>query len=164
MTTISLIAAMSRNRVIGKDGAMPWHLPADLQRFKSITMGKAMLMGRKTFESLGRLLPGRRHLVLTRNPRFAYQGCDVVHSLDEATTLLGDEPELMVIGGASVYRATLPHARRFYLTLIHTEIDGDVLFPEYDATEWKEVAREERPADDRNPYDLSFIELESLSA
>ncbi|MFM8445194.1 MAG: dihydrofolate reductase [Methylococcus sp.] len=160
---ISLIVAMAENRVIGVDNRMPWHLSADLQRFRRITLGKPMLMGRRTHQSIGRPLPGRRNIVLTADPGFVAAGCEVVHSLDAALAAAEDADELMVIGGASLYRELLPHAGRIYLTLIHRVFDGDTFFPEVDWTEWREVARQ-AVLDDRDsglPY--SFIDYERAS-
>lgn len=157
---LSIIAGVTTNGVIGKAGTMPWHLPADLQHFKQLTMGKPMLMGRKTFDSLGRVLPGRRHIILTRDQAFHHEQCDIVHSIDSALLLVKAEPELMVIGGAELYRQALPLAGRMYLTLINAVIDGDVMFPDFDEAEWCEVERVERPADERNVHALSFVTLD----
>jgi len=156
---ISLIAAMDRNRVIGRDNAMPWHLPADLAHFKATTLGKPMLMGRKTFDSLGRPLPGRHNIVLTRAPEWRADGVSVAHDLDQAIELAGDQPELMIIGGATLYNTLLPRADRLYLTFIDTEIDGDTWFPAWDPDEWQQHERDDHPADDRNPHPYSFVTL-----
>jgi len=149
---------MARNRVIGRAGRLPWHLPADLQRFKRLTLGKPILMGRKTWESLPGLLPQRRHIVLTQDPDYQAQGCELAHSIDQALALAGDAPELMVVGGAQLYRALLPRAQRLYLTLVEADLPGDAFFPEYDASEWRELRREVHAADARNPYPYSFID------
>lgn len=156
---ITLVVAHSRNRVIGRDGGMPWHLPADLARFKALTMGKPMIMGRRTYESIGKPLPGRRNIVVTRDRRFAADGVEVAHSLDEALALAGDAGEVTVIGGGQIFCEVLPRAARIELTEIETTLEGDTYFPELDEG-WHEVARESRPADDRNPYKLNFITLE----
>ena len=157
---ISIICAMARDRVIGQDNRLPWHLPADLQHFKQITMGKPMIMGRKTWESLPGLLPGRPHIVVTRNRNYRAEGARVVHSLEEAIAAAGDTDEIMIVGGANLYTQALSHARRMYLTQIDTEVEGDARFPAYDADEWRETAREAHRADENNPHDYQFITLE----
>ncbi|WP_454796441.1 dihydrofolate reductase [Novosphingobium lindaniclasticum] len=141
---IFLIYARAANGVIGRDGALPWRLPADLRRFKAMTMGKAMIMGRKTFDSFPSPLPGRRHIVLTRDRAWSAEGAETAHSLDEALTLAG-EGEVAVIGGAEIYRLFLPLARRIELTEIHADYPGDTEMAQND-TEWQESAREEHPA------------------
>lgn len=160
MAVVSLVVAMDLNRVIGRDNALPWRLPADLRHFRDLTMGKPIIMGRNTFESIGRPLPGRTNVVVTRNPDYHAADCVVVNSLDDALDRFADCPELMVIGGASIYAQALPGATRIHLTLIHHAFDGDTYFPEVTASEWMETGREDRCADDRNPYDYSFIVLE----
>jgi len=157
---ISLIVAMTPDRVIGRDGGLPWHLPADLRRFRELTMGHPMIMGRRTFQSLGCILPGRRHIVITRNPDFKCPGVDVAHSLDAALALAAKSDEVFVIGGAEIFRQALPRADRMYLTLIDAQIKGDTFFPEYDESDWREVASEERAADQKNRYKLAFKKLE----
>jgi dihydrofolate reductase len=161
---ISLVAAVADNGVIGADGGMPWHLPADLAHFKRLTMGKPVLMGRLTWESIGKPLPGRRNLVLTRDPHWRAEGAERVSSMSSAIAAAGqhDARELMVIGGAEVYRQALPHAHRIYLTRVHAEPWGDTLFPELDPDEWREIARREQMSDERNPWDLSFVVLERV--
>ncbi len=154
---VSLITAMSLNRVIGLNGKMPWHLPADLKRFQSLTMGKPIIMGRKTFESIGKPLPGRTNIVVTRSDTFNPEGCQMAHSLCEAIAKSGNAPDIMVIGGEYLYRQMIPYTDRMYFTIIHTETQGDVYFPEVNMSEWKEVERVERPADDKSIFDLSFI-------
>lgn len=161
---LSLVVAVADNDVIGRGGGLPWHLPADLRRFRALTMGKPMLMGRRTWESLPGLLPGRRHIVLTRTPGYEAPGCTVVGSLEEALETAGDAPELMVIGGAGLFAETLPRARRIHLTRVHASVDGDTFFPRYDPAQWRETAREHREADERNPYACTFITLERASA
>ncbi len=153
---ISLILAMGRNRAIGRDNQLPWHLPADLAHFKATTMGKPILMGRKTWESIGKALPGRLNIVLTGQAGYQADGATVVHSIDDAISICGSADELMVIGGAGVYEAFLPRAQKIYLTLIDEDFEGDTFFPELDEQEWHEEAREDHRADDRNPYDYSF--------
>lgn len=155
---ISLIAAMARNRVIGIDNRLPWKLSADLQYFKRVTMGKPIVMGRRTYESIGRPLPGRTNVIVTNDPSFRAEGCIVVHSVEEALAAAGDVAEVMVIGGASFYRQMLPYADRLYLTVIHRDFEGDAWFPEIDPQQWIESKRDDHDADDRNPYGYSFIE------
>ncbi len=156
---ISIIVAMAENRVIGRDNKLPWHLPADLKHFKMLTVGKPIIMGRKTWESLPGLLPERRHIVLTGDPGYAAEGCRIVHSLEEALIAAGEVPEVMIIGGAKLYAQALSIARRIYLTLVHVEAEGDSLFPVIDADYWEEVEREWHPPDDRNPYPYTFLTL-----
>jgi dihydrofolate reductase len=157
---LSLIAAMADNRVIGHENRLPWHLPADLQHFKAITLGKPVLMGRKTWESLGRPLPGRTNIVITRDAGYIAEGCVVAHSLEEAVRAAGEAAEIMVIGGAQLYRQALPLADTIYLTLVHAEFQGDTRFPDWQPKEWRETARIDHAADDRNPHAYSFITLE----
>jgi dihydrofolate reductase len=156
---LALIAAMDRNRVIGKDNRLPWRLPADMRRFRALTMGKRVLMGRKTFESIGRPLEGRINLVLTRDPGFSAPGCEVLHSADEALDLARSGADLMVIGGASVYQQFMAPAERLYLTLVHHELDGDAWFPPFTDADWGLAAREDLPADAEHPFPYSFLEL-----
>ncbi len=155
---ISLVAAMDRNRVIGMRGALPWHLPADLRHFKQLTLGKPLLMGRKTWESLPGILPDRAHLVLTRDLEYRADGARVVHRVEDAlneATRLADE--LMVIGGGEIYRLFLPMADRLYLTEVDTEVKGDAWFPELVAGDWEEMARVHHPADDENDFSVDFV-------
>jgi dihydrofolate reductase len=159
-TNLSIIAALANNRVIGRANRLPWHLPADLAHFKRLTMGKPILMGRKTWDSLPGLLPHRTHIVVTRNPAFAADGVLVAPSLDEALQLAGDVDEVMIIGGADLYEQTLPIANRLYLTLVDTEVDGDAFFPSLDDTAWREVAREQHDADQRHAFAFAFVTLE----
>lgn len=149
---------MAENRVIGKDGDLPWRLPADLAHFKRLTVGKPVVMGRKVYDSIGRPLPDRQNIVLTRNPEFQAPGCVVVHSPEEALKAAAG-PEIMIIGGEEIYRLYLPQVERVELTLVHAEIGGDTFFPELPG-QWTETARRERAADERNPYDLSFLTLD----
>jgi dihydrofolate reductase len=155
---ISLIAALDRNHAIGRDGAMPWHLPDDLKRFKALTLGKPMLMGRKTALAVGRALPARTNLVLTRGDSTPFAGQVVVHTLDEAIAQ-AQGAELAVIGGGEVYALALPHATRLYLTWVDTEVaDADAFFPLFDAREWIETSREQRVADARHAFAMTFID------
>lgn len=160
---VSLVVAMSENRVIGRDNTMPWHLPADLAHFKALTLGKPVVMGRKTYQSIGRPLPGRQNIVLTRDATFQAPGCDLCASLEEAFELAGDVPEVMIIGGAALYEAVLDTAHRIYLTEIHADIQGDTWFPELDPSDWKEFGRERHAADERNSLDYSFVTLERVN-
>jgi len=142
---LALIAAVARNRGIGKDGALPWHLPEDLKRFKRLTMGQTILMGRRTFASIGRALPGRRNVVLTRTPM---AGIETYRSIDDALRALSDTDRVFVIGGGALYAALLPHADELYLTLVDREVEADTFFPPYAellATHFREVFREEHP-------------------
>ena len=157
---ITLVAALDRNRAIGRDGAMPWHLSDDLKRFKALTLGKPVLMGRKTALAIGRPLPGRPNLVLTRANAAPFEGQVVVHSMDEAIAGAAGA-ELMVIGGGEVYALALPRATRMHLTEIDTATaDADTFFPPFDPTEWREVAREHHPADAKHPLAFDFVDYE----
>ncbi|MBX5460357.1 MAG: dihydrofolate reductase [Steroidobacteraceae bacterium] len=158
--SLSLVVAAARNGVIGRDNAMPWHLPDDLKHFKAVTMGKPMLMGRKTFTSIGKALPGRKSIVLTRDPAWRAEGVIAVHSLEEALREAGDVPEIAVVGGEEIFRLTLPLAQRVYLTRIHADIAGDTVFPELDPAQWQEVERTEHPADARHAYTMTFVTLD----
>ncbi len=157
---LSLVAAVAQNGVIGSGNRLPWHLPADLEHFKAVTLGKTILMGRRTFESIGRPLPQRRNLVLTRRGDFNAAGVETVTSLEQALDLAAGEPELMVIGGAELYRLSLPQARRIYLTRVHAPVAGDTRFPPCDWSEWRESARAAHPADGRNAHAMTFLTLE----
>ena len=158
--SISLIVARSQNGVIGRDNALPWRLPSDLRRFKTLTMGKPMLMGRRTFESIGRALPGRVSLVLTRDPAWQAPGAIAVHSLDEAFARAGSAPELVVIGGAELFELVLPLAERVYLTDVHAAIPGDTHFPELAPEEWRELEKSAHAADADHAHAMSFRTLE----
>jgi dihydrofolate reductase len=159
---ISLIAAMADDRVIGRHNRLPWHLPADLAHFKRLTLGKPILMGRRTWESLPGLLPGRIHIVVSRDAGYRAEGALVVPSPEAAIAAAAKAEELMVVGGETLYRAMLPLAERMYLTMIGARIEGDAHFPEWDPASWREIARETRPRDERNPYDLCFLTLERV--
>jgi dihydrofolate reductase len=164
MLTVSLVVAMARNGVIGHDNALPWRLPEDLKHFKAVTLGKPILMGRKTFESIGRPLPGRTNLVLTRDAAWRAEGTIVVHSMAEAFERVQDAPELAGIGGADVFRLLLPLASRIYLTRVEADIPGDTLFPPSDLSQWLELEHREFAADERNPYDMTFMTLQRAPA
>ncbi|HAA93900.1 MAG: hypothetical protein CMM48_15355 [Rhodospirillaceae bacterium] len=159
---LSLIVAMAENRVIGRDGDLPWRIPEDLQRFKNTTMGKPMIMGRKTWESLGRPLPGRPHIVISRDPEYAADGVVTVTSFEDARAnaeALADD-EIMVIGGAEIYRAALDRANRIYLTEVHQAVDGDTYFPEFDRTDWVETEREGPITVADDGLQFSFVNLD----
>ncbi len=153
---ISIIVAAAENDVIGNHGELPWHLSGDLQRFKAVTMGKPIVMGRKTWESIGRPLPGRQNIVITRQTGFTADGCDVVGSVDAAIAAAGDAEEIMVIGGSEIYALFLPRADRLYLTRVHAEVEGDAFFSNDDDSSWSLVDYEHRAADDNNDFDFSF--------
>lgn len=154
-----MIAAMANNRIIGKDNAMPWHLPADFAWFKKCTMGKPIVMGRKTYESIGRPLPGRLNIVLSRDENLAINGVKTVTSIEQAKEVAGDVDELMIIGGGSIYQACLPMADCLYLTFIQADIDGDTQFPEWGES-WQISHQEEYQHDEKNAYDMTFVCLE----
>jgi dihydrofolate reductase len=157
---ISAIIAMSENAVIGKNNQLPWHLPADLCHFKNITLGKPILMGRKTFESIGKVLPGRCNVIITRDENFSVPGCVIANSIETALAAVSYANEVFVIGGAALLQQMLPMVSRLYLTIIHHEFDGDVYFPEINLSEWQEVEREDHSPDEVNKYSYSFIVLE----
>lgn len=160
---ISLIAALDRNHAIGRDGAMPWHLPNDLKRFKALTLGKPVLMGRKTALAIGRALPGRPNLVLTRGDSAPFEGQVIVHSLDEAIAYARDA-ELAVIGGGEVYALALPRATHLHLTWIDTAVaNADAFFPSFNAGEWIEKAHEEHAADSRHAFAMTFVDYRRAS-
>jgi len=159
--SISLIVAVADNGVIGQDNALPWRLPGDLKRFKALTMGKPIIMGRKTFDSIGKPLPGRTNIVITRQSNLQIVGCTVVGSLDEAFGSVQAD-EYMIIGGAEIYRQALPQAQRVYLTQVHATISGDAFFPLLEPTQWHETSRDDVPADDQNQFAHSFITLERV--
>ena len=158
MALTALVAALARNRVIGVGNRLPWRLPEDLRRFKRLTMGAPVIMGRKTRESIGRPLPGRRNIVVTRERDATWEGCVVAHSLDEALALADDAAEAFVIGGAELYAQALPRADRLHLTLIDADYAGDAWFPEFDAAAWREVARESGVSADGLGY--AFVDYE----
>jgi dihydrofolate reductase len=154
---ISLIVAASTNNVIGVGGELPWHLSDDLKRFKSLTLGKPIVMGRKTYESIGRPLPGRQNIVITTQATFAADGCDIVSSPDAAVLAAGDAEEIMVIGGGEIYSLFLSGADRIYLTRVDVEMDGDAFFAPLDSSIWSETSREEGVADAANDHAVSFL-------
>ena len=159
---LSIVVAMDDNRLIGSKNQLPWHLPADLAYFKKLTTGKSILMGRKTYDSIGRPLPNRRNIVITRNANISIPGCEVVSSIDHALELTKDDPEVMVIGGASLCEQLLPKINRLYITKIDGEFEGDVFFPKYDDFDWLEVSCESHPKDNSNAYSYKFIVLDRV--
>lgn len=160
--TLTLVAAMGKNRAIGLDGRMPWHLPAELQHFKKVTMGKAIVMGRKTWQAIGRPLPGRQNIVVSRNSGFRAEGVDLATSLEDAIEISRSD-EVMIIGGGQLYALALPHAQRMVLTLIDIEPEADTWFPEWDAEEWSQESEEYFPIDDNNQLAYRIIELSRSS-
>lgn len=158
---ISLIAALTPEHVIGNNQSLPWHLPADLKHFKSVTLGKSIIMGRKTFESIKKPLPGRHNIIISHQKQFAAPGAHVVHNLNEALNLAKNETEVFIIGGATLYEQTLPLAHFLYLTLIHATIAGDVYFPFFNRNEWEEIDCQHFSADEQNAYSMSFITLKN---
>lgn len=156
----SLVVAMARNRVIGRDNQLPWRLPADLAYFKRVTLGHPVVMGRHTYESIGKSLPGRLNIVVSRNPAFRAPGCTVVGSLAEAWTVAGDATEVSVIGGTSLFAEALPIADRIHLTEIDADVPGDTWFPEFDRAEWTEHEVSRHPPDERHSYPFRIVVLE----
>jgi dihydrofolate reductase len=163
---VALIWAMARNGVIGRDNKLPWYLPEDLKYFKRVTTGKPVIMGRKTYDSIGRPLPNRTNIVITRDPGLTLPGVKVVTSLEDALELaraesvISDVDEVIVMGGAEIYAQALPHADRLYVTLVHAKVDGDAVFPPIDLGNYQELAREDFSAEGPNPYDYSFVVYE----
>jgi dihydrofolate reductase len=161
---VALVVAMSDNGVIGKQGALPWHLPDDLKYFKVVTFGKPVLMGRRTLDSIGKPLPGRRNLVLSRTDSGSVRGVEYVRSIEQALALAAGAAELCVIGGAEVFALALPLATRIYLTRVHAVVTGDVYFPLRDFSGWRESESISHAADDRHAYAMSFLTLERAAA
>jgi len=159
---VSLIWAMDRNRLIGKDNALPWKLPADMQWFRKQTMGKPVLMGRKTFDSIGKPLPGRKNIILSRQAGLSIEGCHVVVSLSEAKSIAADTDEIMVIGGSEIYALLLPEADRLYCTEIEATFDGDTWFPAFGEDEWKQTFVETHEPDESNAYPYRFLIYERI--
>lgn len=156
---VSIVVAAAENGVIGRDNQLPWRLPADLRRFKSLTMGKPMIMGRRTYASIGRPLPGRRSIVVSRQPDLQLPGCTVVGSLEAAYAAAEPAEEAVVIGGAQIYRQALARAQIVHLTRVHAQLEGDVRFPALATEQWRELDLEPHPADDRHAYAYSFVTL-----
>lgn len=162
---ISMIAASAENRVIGNKNTIPWHLPADFKYFKETTFGKTIVMGLNTFNSIGgKPLPGRKHIILTNDPDYKVTAldCVVAHSIEEVLAIAENIPELMVCGGASVYKQFLPLSQKLYLTYVKASPEGDTFFPEVNMAEWKETWREDHKADEKNKYDYSFVILNKI--
>ncbi|MBT2630767.1 dihydrofolate reductase [Bacillus sp. ISL-101] len=158
---ISLIVAMDQNRVIGKNNKLPWHLPADLQYFKKVTMGHPIVMGRKTFESIGRVLPGRENVIVTRNQEFKAEGCVVLHDIAQIKMFADNhDEEVFVIGGAEIFKEILPFTDRLYITEIHETFEGDTFFPEIDENEWDEISSNPGEIDGKNRFAHDFIILQ----
>lgn len=159
---ISLIAAMDQERLIGAHNSLPWRLPADMQWFRKQTLGKPVVMGRHTFASIGKPLPGRRNIVISRNRKLVLEGCDIIHSLDRLKRIVGDVPEVMVIGGGEIYELAMPYATRLYLTRIEATFEGDAWFPEFNESDWREVFREEHAADEANAWPYCYRILDRV--
>lgn len=157
---VALIVGLSDNYCIGNNNQLPWRQSADLQRFKRLTMGKPVIMGRKTYESIGKPLPGRANIIVTRNQDYQAEGCIIEHSLEQAVEDHLHLPEFFIIGGEQIFKEALPLADRMYLTWIRTQIEGDAFFPKWSTRDWREVEREDHEADEKNDYDYSFVKLE----
>lgn len=159
---LSLLAAMASNRVIGRNNALPWRLPADLKRFKALTMGQIIVMGRKTYESIGRPLPGRINIIVTRQPDLSVAGVTVTRSVEEALTacLIHPDKEIFIIGGAELYQQTLKHCQRLYLTEVQKAFEGDAFFPEFDRSDWHEIVREKHVQEEGEKLEYHFVVLE----
>jgi dihydrofolate reductase len=156
MNRLSLIVAMAKNRIIGKDNSIPWRLPAELNLFKSITMGHHIVMGRRTFESINRLLPGRTTVIVTRNSTYSFPGAQIAHSLEAALAISNNDSEIFVIGGAELFSLALPIADRIYLTVVQADIEGDTYMPEMDLSAWHNLQNQYFKADEKNAYDFIF--------
>lgn len=156
---ISIIVAMANNRVIGKNNQMPWHLPADLAHFKKVTLGKPIIMGRKTYESIGRPLPGRKNIIISRNTDYIVEGCQSVTSIESAFKLVKDEEEIFIIGGGYLYSQLIEQANKLYLTFIDLEVNGDTQFPDFTQLNLKEEKREKHLKDEKNPYNYEFVDF-----
>ena len=157
---VAIVAALARNRAIGRDNAMPWRLPEDLKRFQRLTMGHAVIMGRKTFESIGSPLTGRSNIVITRSRDWVPSGCVAVHSLEAALDAAGSSREAFVIGGAQIYALAMPIAQRLHMTEIERDFEGDAFFPEFDRSRWREVSREPHASAGADTFDYAFVEYE----
>ena len=153
---------MAHNRVIGRNNSLPWHLPADLQHFKRLTIGKPIVMGRNTWESLPGVLPNRRHIIVTRQLNYQAEQAETAPGLQQAIELAGDVDEVMIVGGAALYKTALQIADRLYMTLVDADLEGDTTFPEFDLSLWKEVSREHFPPDNKNRYGMEFVQLSRM--
>lgn len=160
---VSMISAMAQNRVIGLNGSMPWHLPADLAHFKRCTMGCPVIMGRKTFDSIGKPLPGRKNIVLTRSDKLSLPGCELVNSLGDALAMVSNETEIFIIGGQQLYQQALSLSHRLYLTHIDAQLDGDTYFPDYSHSDWQQLSLEAHPADEKNAWPYRFEVLQRMA-
>ncbi|BCB04439.1 dihydrofolate reductase [Bacillus sp. KH172YL63] len=161
---LSFIVAMDKNQVIGINNELPWRLPADLAFFKKTTMGQPIIMGRKTFESIGKVLPGRENIIVTRDTDYSKDGCTVIHSIEDIKRINANtDEELFVIGGAEIFNATFDSADRLYITLIDEEFEGDTYFPELDPNEWKVISKEKGMKNEQNPYDYYFIVYDRIN-
>ena len=161
MSRISFVVAFDRNKVIGKNGGLPWRLPDDMRRVRQVTMGKPLIMGRRTYESIGRPLSGRTNIVLTRDPAFHPEGVLTARTPEEALGLAGSAPEVIVFGGAQVFRQFLPMADRIYLTQVDADVGGDTYF-DFNSTDWRVVENVPHPADERHPYPFNFLTLDRI--
>nr|WP_309100649.1 dihydrofolate reductase [Fredinandcohnia onubensis] len=160
---ISLLVAMDKNQLIGKDNDLPWRLPADLAYFKRVTMGHPIIMGRKTYDSIGRPLPGRENIIVTRDTSYKAEGCKVIHSIEEIVKMNQQtDQELFVIGGAEIFKEILPHSDRLFITEINEEFEGDTYFPAFNKTEWKVISDEKGIKDEKNLYDYTFLVYERI--
>jgi dihydrofolate reductase len=157
---ISIIAAVADNMVIGNKNSLPWNLPADMEYFKKATLGKTIIMGAKTFESIGKVLPNRKNIILSYDKSYKAEGCVIVTSIEQALKEVKEDEEVMIAGGASVYKQFLPLANRLYLTFIHHDFEGDAYFPEFDINQWKEIKRIDNQPDEKNLYSYSFVIFE----
>lgn len=161
--SVSIIVAMAENNVIGRDMDLPWHISADLKRFKALTMGHHIVMGRKTYESIGRLLPGRTTVIITRQHDYQIEGAVVVHSLEQARQVAAEDNELFIIGGGQIYELALPYADKLHLTRVHTEVEGDTRFPNIYWNEWQLISAERHLADEKNDHDYTFESYQKVS-
>lgn len=161
---ISLLYAMDKNRLIGRNNQLPWHLPQDLAYFKRVTMDHKIVMGRKTFDSIGKPLPGRENIIITRDKNYLCDGCKVLHSIDELLELSSShkDEEIFVIGGAEIFKEILPFSDRLYITYIHHEFEGDTFFPPTNESEWKMISKEPGIKNEKNPYDYEFVVYEKI--
>ena len=157
---ISIIAAVADNMVIGNKNSLPWNLPADMEYFKKVTLGKPVIMGTKTFESIGMALSNRKNIILSHDKNYRAEGCVVATSIEQALEEVKENEEVMIAGGASVYKQFLPLADRLYLTFIHHDFEGDAYFPKFDVNKWKEIKRIDKKPDEKNPYSYSFVVFE----
>lgn len=155
--SVNIIVAIAENNVIGKDNTLIWHLPADLKYFKQLTTGNTVIMGRKTYDSIGKPLPNRRNVVITRNKDLKIDGCDLVNSLEEALDLTKTEENVFIIGGAQIYKEAMSVADKLYITEVKQQFDGDAFFPEIKKDQWEEILRDEHKADEKNKIDYSFV-------